>query len=190
MKLKYLASAIVVFAVATAGCDRVAEDSLPGLSVTKEQVGAMTAAERERLLAKMMAEAATKSRKADEPIEPLTTGTPLMVAVGRFTGADATHKGSGQASLHRLADGRHLIRLEDFEVTNGPALVVLLVRAVNPKDAKDVQRGYIKIGDLKGNIGNQNYEIPQDINVGLYRSVVIWCELFDVMFSAATLNVT
>lgn len=116
--------------------------------------------------------------------------TPLVVAVGRFRDADAIHKGSGRASLYRLADGRHVVRLEDFEVTNGPALVVLMAKAADPRNARDVQLGYIKLGDLKGNIGNQNYEIPKDVNIGLYSSVVIWCELFDVLFSPATLNVT
>ena len=50
-------------------------------------------------------------------------------------------------------------------------------------------RGYLSLGELKGNVGNQNYPIPADVDVAGYGSVVIWCELFDVLFSPAALEV-
>ena len=48
--------------------------------------------------------------------------------------------------------------------------------------------GFLKLGKLKGNVGNQNYEIPAGTELNDYRSVVIWCELFDVLFSPAPLK--
>ena len=48
--------------------------------------------------------------------------------------------------------------------------------------------GFVKLGMLKGNVGNQNYEIPAGTDVAEYGSVIIWCELFDVLFSPAALE--
>ncbi len=171
--------------------DEVVDEPLVGAMPTREQVDAMEPAERDSLMEEMMAEAVARpATVVDEPMEMAAAEVPLVVATGRFRDGDAIHKGSGVASLYRLPDGRHIVRLEDFEVTNGPALVVLLAGAFDPQDAKEVKRKYIKLGDLKGNKGNQNYEIPADINPNFYRSVVIWCDLFDVLFSTATLHVT
>ena len=61
-------------------------------------------------------------------------------------------------------------------------------KAEDPQTAAEVLRGYHDLGPLKGNVGNQNYVIPSDIDVGEYASVAIWCELFDVLFSPATLT--
>ena len=46
----------------------------------------------------------------------------------------------------------------------------------------------MNLGGLKGNIGNQNYEIPPEINLADYTSVVIWCDRFDAAFGAADLT--
>lgn len=196
--MKNIVFALLVVLIAVAGwffvsplfIDRVVDEPLVGAGMSKEEITSMTPADRELLMSEMMKKAASRSSKVDEPMSQSMAETPLVVAVGRFRDGDAIHKGSGQAKLYRLADGSHLLRLEDLNVTNGPALVVLLAAQADPKNAKDVQKGYIKLDDLKGNIGNQNYVIPANVNLGLYRSVVIWCELFDVFFSSATLNVT
>ncbi len=112
----------------------------------------------------------------------------MLLARGTFVDADAIHKGSGTALLYGLPDGRHVVRFEDFRTTNGPALVVYLTQHENPQSAADVtDHGFMNIGKLKGNVGNQNYEIPANIDITPYRSVVIWCELFGVLFSPAAL---
>ena len=46
---------------------------------------------------------------------------------------------------------------------------------------------FIDLGDLKGNIGPQNYEIPEDVDLSRYKTVVIWCVRFGVAFGAAEL---
>ena len=46
---------------------------------------------------------------------------------------------------------------------------------------------YVDLGGLKGNIGDQNYEIPADVDLSQYQSVVIWCDRFNVAFGAADL---
>ncbi len=121
--------------------------------------------------------------------EAMPSESPTAVAQGRFVDADAIHQGSGVATLYQLQGGRHLIRFEDFRTTNGPALVVYLAKHPSPTQAADVtDGGYISLGKLKGNVGNQNYDIPEDTDVSEYNSVVIWCELFSVLFSPANLS--
>ena len=99
------------------------------------------------------------------------------------------HIGSGQALVYQLADGSRILRLQDFEVENGPDLHVYLV-PINPvPDSVGVEiAGSIDLGKLKGNIGDQNYEIPADLDLSQFQSVVIWCQPFRVPFTAAALN--
>ena len=123
---------------------------------------------------------------AEEP-ETSQTGEPMALATGEFRDYDELHRGSGTATIYQLEDGTRLLRLEDFEVTNGPALRVILVPAANPEDPDDLS-GYVDLGSLKGNIGDQNYEIPPEVNLADFGSVVIYCLPFNVIFSVASLG--
>jgi hypothetical protein len=110
----------------------------------------------------------------------------VAVATGSFVGADNFHKGTGEVFLH---DG--FLRFEDLDVTNGPDLRVLLVKHPNPKDRDDLGEegvGYFELAKLKGNVGNQNYDIPSDVDLSEYGSIVIYCKPFHVIFASATLN--
>jgi hypothetical protein len=114
---------------------------------------------------------------------------PVALASGSFRDADSFHRGSGSATIYLLPDGSHLLRLEDFEVTNGPDLRVLLATPNDPQSRTELQDGgYIHLAKLKGNIGNQNYEIPADIDLGNQNSVIIYCMPFHVIFSVASLE--
>ncbi len=120
--------------------------------------------------------------------DDMPADAPVVVASGQFTDADAIHKGSGTATLYRLPNNDHVVRFEDFRTTNGPALVVYLAKHASPASAGDVvDGGFLDLGKLKGNVGNQNYRVPSGTDVSEYGSVVIWCELFDVLFSPASL---
>lgn len=48
--------------------------------------------------------------------------------------------------------------------------------------------GFVNLGKLKGNIGNQNSVLSPDVLAWDYRSVVIWRALFGVLFSPASLE--
>lgn len=109
------------------------------------------------------------------------------VKSGNFRDADSFHRGSGTATIYRTADGETVLRLEDFSVTNGPDLHALLVPHPNPQSRGDVE-GYLDLGQLKGNMGNQNYFLPAGEDGSGYGSVVIYCIPFRVIFSVATLN--
>ncbi len=114
---------------------------------------------------------------------------PVKLKEGNFRDADSFHKGSGQATIYRGPDGTLLLRLENFNVTNGPELHVILSPHPNPQSQSDLKApGYVDLGKLKGNRGNQNYTIPNDVDVGAQGSVVIYCSPFHVIFSVATLQ--
>jgi Electron transfer DM13 len=119
--------------------------------------------------------------------ENMPTSTPLALASGQFEDFDKSHRGSGTATIYELEDGSSVLRLEDFEVTNGPDLRVYLVPDVDPQGRDDIT-GYVELGPLKGNIGDQNYEIPAGTDVSKYGSVVIYCSPFQVIFSVAGLG--
>ena len=109
--------------------------------------------------------------------------------VGAFRDADGFHKGSGDASIYRLADGSYLLRVEEIKVTNGPDLRILLSDHPGPMSKSALQdSNYVELDKLKGNIGNQNYPIPADVDALSYSSVVIYCKPFHVLFSVAPLS--
>ncbi len=107
---------------------------------------------------------------------------------GQFVDADSFHKGSGKATIYRLAAQNRILRLEDFRVTNGPDLHVILSSNPNPTNRSDIGNDYVDLGSLKGNLGNQNYDIPANVKVADYESVVIYCQPFHVVFATATLS--
>ena len=111
---------------------------------------------------------------------------PAKLASGRFhTNA---HKTQGLATIYRLEDGRRILRLTDFATSNGPDVRVYLVAAGDVQgEAAAKQAGFVDLGALKGNIGDQNYDVPADLDLSRYRAVSIWCRRFSVNFGAAPL---
>jgi hypothetical protein len=101
------------------------------------------------------------------------------------------HSTSGRASIYKGEDGKMILRLTNFKTSNGPDVHVLLIAA---KDAQDndnflmnnVER--VELGKLKGNEGDQNYDIPAGTDLAKYRTVAIYCERFNATFGAAPLE--
>lgn len=124
----------------------------------------------------------------DEVHEAQPGGSPTtrVISSGQFRSYE--HATSGRARILELPGGRRYVRLDPFQTSNGPALKVYLsaAPASGPGDAFDDQ--YVSLGDVKGNIGEQNYAIPRDVQLRRYRSVVIWCKRFSVAFGAAPLR--
>jgi hypothetical protein len=108
------------------------------------------------------------------------------LASGSFHGV--AHKTTGTASVHRLSNGKRILRFTDFETSNGPALQIYLVAAGDASDNETVTRaGFVTLGPIKGNIGNQNYDIPDEVDLSKYRAVTVWCSRFNVNFGTAPL---
>ena len=142
-----------------------------------------------------MKEAASADSEVEESMAQMTGRSADQNAVqaeltGEFRDADSFHKGSGTATIFEIvATGERVLRFEDFRVTNGPDLRVLLANAANPESHSDLdESGYVELSELKGNVGPQNYEIPSDFDLSNAQSVVIYCNPFRVVFSVATLE--
>jgi len=171
--------------------DRAVDESFDFVAdngqVNMQAVMAMSPDERQAMMPEIMDTAARAPDRVAS--ENMSANTPRAIARGQFVDADVIHKGSGQATLYELPDGSHVVRFEDFRTTNGPALVVYLAKHPSPAEARHVtDGGYLRLGKLKGNVGNQNYTVPAGTNIDDYNSVVIWCELFGVLFSPAALT--
>jgi Electron transfer DM13 len=102
--------------------------------------------------------------------------------IGEFIGVnDGIHNAEGLAKVIPLDDASRILRLENFEATNGPDLYVYLATDNSASD-------FVNLGRLKGNIGNQNYDIPQGTDFSRYDTVLIWCQAFSVLFGSAELE--
>ena len=112
---------------------------------------------------------------------------PMSLAAGMFH--SIAHETKGAATIYQLADGKKTLRLTDFQTSNGPDVQVYLVAADDANDSETVTRaGFINIGALKGNIGDQNYDLPADVDLNKYKAVSIWCRRFGVNFGTAPLK--
>ncbi len=117
-----------------------------------------------------------------------TNAEPVTLAAGKFHGV--AHAGVGTATVYQLADGKRLLRFTNFETSNGPDVRVYLVAAEDARDGETVKKaGFVEVGVLKGNIGDQNYDVPATIDLAKYRAVTIWCKRFSVNFATAPLTV-
>lgn len=113
---------------------------------------------------------------------------PADIAAGRFVSLD--HRTSGDVRLVAVEGGARVVRLENFATENGPDLYVYLsANAVHGGEAA-FDDDHLSLGRLKGNQGNQNYDVPDGVDLSRYRSVVIWCDRFNSAFGAASLDPT
>ena len=118
------------------------------------------------------------------PPAPTTTAPaePQIVTEATGTFTSAAHPTAGEAVVLGNGTGQRFLRFENFETDNGPDLNVYLVNS-STGDVSD----FIDLGDLKGNIGEQNYEIPEDVDLSVYDTVWIWCVRFSSGFGSAEL---
>jgi len=130
------------------------------------------------------------NRHVDEAFPTAQAGSSAQPLVsGRFYGI--LHPTEGTATIYQMGDGTRVLRLTDFRTSNGPDVHVYMVAADDAKDVATVQQaGFIDLGVLKGNIGDQNYKFGTDLDLVKYRAVSIWCKRFSVNFGAAALRPT
>jgi hypothetical protein len=111
---------------------------------------------------------------------------PLSITKGQFR--SLAHETKGLASIYQLADGKRTLRLTEFETSNGPDVHVYLTAAEVAKGSDAIKEaGFVDLGSMKGNKGDQNYEIPAGIDLHKYKNVTIWCARFGVNFGEAAL---
>src|SRR6185295_4195510 len=117
---------------------------------------------------------------------PTASAASNKLASGQFH--SGAHETKGTATVFQLADGKKTLRLTNFETSNGPDVHVYLVAAADAKDNDSVENaGFVDLGSMKGNIGDQNYDLPSNSDLAKYRAVTIWCKRFSVNFGTAPL---
>jgi hypothetical protein len=129
--------------------------------------------------------AGPRSTESDEPPEPPAPVEPVELARGELGSRD--HHTSGVARVLELPDGARVLRFEGLDTSNGPDLYVYLTS--NPPDGEEgaFDDDYVSLGRLKGNQGDQNYDVPAEVDLARHSTVVIWCDRFDSAFGAAGL---
>ncbi len=120
------------------------------------------------------------------PTASAANDAPMKLASGEFH--NGAHETKGTAAIFLLGEGKRTLRLTNFATSNGPDVRVYLVAAADAKDNDTVKSaGFVELGKLKGNIGDQNYEVPANVDLAKYRAVTIWCARFGVNFGTAPL---
>jgi len=136
----------------------------------------------ERLVVNQHVQEGFPTAKADsEEVQPLESGSFHSIL----------HPTQGTATIYRVGNGSRILRFTNFNTSNGPDVHVYLVAAQDANDAATVlSAGFIDLGSIKGNIGDQNYAVGSDVDLSKYRAVSVWCKRFSVNFGTAPLTTT
>ncbi len=129
------------------------------------------------------------NQKVNEPAPFASTTDPQPLYTGRLEGK--AHETSGRATIYKTADGKEYLRLTDFSTSNGPDVHVLLSRSDDESLKQEIVKGQldsVELGPLKGNQGDQNYDLPGSVDLQKYDAVVIYCERFHAVFGVARLE--
>lgn len=180
------------------------EEAFPGLPADQQSAFKKLPADQQSALLKLEAD------KPDEALQmaraliagdqlvpteqqalPGDAANPLVLGSGTFIKIDVLHGAEGKATIYQLSDNSRILRLENFRATNGPELHIYLAADPDPRTKEAVGAegtGFRDLGRLKGTVGSQNYNIPGDIDLTKFQSVVLYCVPLAVVFSTATLG--
>jgi hypothetical protein len=131
-------------------------------------------------------------RSANRPVDqamPAAGAAAPAQALETVTFYGILHPTEGTATAYRMADGTHVRRFTNFKTSNGPDVHVYIVAADDAKDnARVLRAGFIDLGVIKGNIGDQNCTLGPEVDLAKYRAVSAWCKRFSYNFGAAPLT--
>ncbi|WP_196780975.1 DM13 domain-containing protein [Nocardioides sambongensis] len=188
------AGAVVVVAVAVALAlfqpwllvvDETVEEDLPDDVVATDDSGLAGDGE---------SDGATDAAEQAQSPEP-TRSAPAWTELASGDFIDAEHGTTGRARIVRSADGDRQLWLEGLDTSNGPDLHVWVTDRPSGGDCAGCSDSwgiyddgaYARLGELKGNRGDQRYPIPDDADLSAMTSVVIWCDRFNVAFGTAAI---
>ncbi len=129
------------------------------------------------------------NEKVNEAAPAALSTEPEALYTGKLEGK--VHATSGRATIYKTADGKEYLRLSDFSTSNGPDVHVVLVRAEDKALDGEIVKGEIdsvELGVLKGNQGDQNYDLPASADLNKYQAVAVYCERFHAIFGVARLE--
>lgn len=140
----------------------------------------------EALLVPTVTSSASSPSTSAVAVAPDAPDAPVAVASGMFRSLE--HATTGTASLVRLPDGRHSVQFAGLDTSDGPDLYVYLSDKPSGSAESAFGSGFTSLGKLKGNRGDQVYEIPAGADLASVKSVVIWCQRFSAGFGVAPLE--
>ena len=126
------------------------------------------------------------NQRVNEPAPFASRSEAQPIFAGRLE--EKAHPTSGRATIYESLGGKRYLRLTDFTTSNGPDVHVVLARAEDPALEQKIVKGnldYVELGKLKGNQGDQNYDVPAAVDLQKYNAVVIYCERFNAVFGVA-----
>jgi hypothetical protein len=129
------------------------------------------------------------NQKVNEAAPAALSAEPEALYTGKLEGK--VHQTSGRATIYKSADGKEYLRLSDFTTSNRPDVHVLLVRAEDKELEQEIVKGdfdSVELRTLKGNQGDQNYDLPASVDLNQYQAVAIYCERFHAIFGVARLE--
>jgi len=89
----------------------------------------------------------------------------------------------GSAKVEMVDGKPNLVFSEDFKTKNGPDLKLYLSKSpLSTLSAQDVDMSAVRLSVLKSHKGSQRYSIPAEIDLSEYKSVVIQCEAYTVLW--------
>jgi hypothetical protein len=180
--------------------DTSVNEAFPGLALDfQDEFLTLPLEEREALLemieedpdmALEMAKVAVQENK-DAPESEQDMGemeTASVLVTGNFIEIDPLHWGKGSATIYQLSEQQRVLRFQDYSSARGGDVFVYLSRDPEPRTAVEMGVDFLDLGRLKGNIGNQNYTLPANLDLSGYRSVVIFCRQFNTVITVANLR--
>ena len=129
------------------------------------------------------------NQKVSEPAPFAASTDPQPLYTGRLEGK--AHQTRGRGTVYKTSDGRQYLRLTDFSTSNGPDVHVILARSDDENLTQEIVKGQldsVELGFLKGNQGDQNYDLPASVDLHKYNAAVIYCERFHAVFGVARLE--
>jgi hypothetical protein len=129
------------------------------------------------------------NQKVSEPAPFASSTDPQPLYTGRLEGK--AHQTSGRATIYKTPDAKQYLRLTDFSTSNGPDVHVVLARGDEANLTQEIVKGQldsVELGSLKGNQGDQNYDLPASVDLQKYNAAVIYCERFHAVFGVARLE--
>ena len=116
------------------------------------------------------------------------TNNVTILKTGSLISLDDSHWGNGTIELVEKADGSRAIYFIDVEIATGPDLYVYLSKKANFSGPTDTPGEFNNLGMLRAFKGTFEVHVSSSLDIGLYKSVLIWCLAFTVIFTYASLT--
>lgn len=127
--------------------------------------------------------------KVNEPAPVGATADSQPLYTGLF--AARAHPTSGRVSIYQMPDSKRELRLTNFMTSNGPDVHVVLAQSADENLKQTFLKSElnrVELGPMKANEGDQNYNLPDSVDLGRYDTAVIYCARFHVVFGIAKLD--